>query len=53
MVVVLEAVEAKEAEEEAEDVQMEVVEVVEVMGHEAVIDEGGRSEGRPKRRRNI
>ena len=54
--VVVEAVEAKEAEEEAEDVQMEaveVVEVVEVMGHEAVVGEGGRSEGRPKRRRNM
>ena len=49
VVVVLEAVEAKEAEEE----EVEVVEVVEVMGHEAVVGEGGRSEGRPKRRRNM
>ena len=41
--------------EEATDVQWAVVEgleVVEVMAHEAVVDEGGRSEGRPKRRRN-
>ena len=41
--------------EEAADVQWAVVEgleVVEVMAHEAVVDEGGRSEGRPKRRRN-
>ena len=53
VVVVLEAVEAKEAEEEAEDVQMEVVEVVAVMEPEVVVDEDGRSEGRPKRRRNI
>jgi myo-inositol-hexaphosphate 3-phosphohydrolase len=54
-VVVVDA-EAVEAEEEEEDVQLEVVEVVgvvEVMEHEAVVDEGGRSEGRPKRRRNV
>ena len=41
--------------EEAADVQWAVVEgleVVEVMAHEVVVDEGGRSEGRPKRRRN-
>ena len=41
--------------EEAEDVQWAVVEgleVVEVMAHEAVVDERGRSEGQPKRRRN-
>ena len=56
-VVVLEAEEvAEEVAEEAEDVQVEVVEaveVVEVMEHEAVVDEGGRSEGRTKRRRNV
>jgi len=41
--------------EEAADVQWAVVEgleVVEVMAHEDVVDEGGRSEGQPKRRRN-
>ena len=53
VVVVLEAVEAKEAEEEAEDVQMEVVDVVAVMEPEVVVDEDRRSEGRPKRPRNI
>ena len=53
VVVVLEAVEAKEAEEEAEDVQMEVVDVVAVMEPEVVVDEDGRSEGRPKRPRSI
>ena len=30
----------------------EVVEVVEVVEHEVVVDEGGRLEGRAKRRRN-
>ena len=41
--------------QEAEDVQwavVEVVDVAEVMEHEAVVEEGGRSKGRPKRRRN-
>jgi hypothetical protein len=54
-IVVVEVVvlEAEEVAEEAEDVQLEVVEVVEVMEHEDVVDEGGRSEGRPKRRRNV
>ena len=54
MVEVEAEVELLEAEEAA-DVQWAVVEgldVVEVMAHEAVVDEGGRSEGRPKRRRN-
>ena len=40
---------------EAKDVQWAVVEVVEVVAvveHEDVVDEGGRSMGRPKRRRN-
>jgi len=40
--------------QEAEDVQwavVEVVDVAEVMEHEAVVEEGGRSKGRPKRRR--
>ena len=55
LMVEVEVVEAEEAEE-AEDVQVEVVEVVDVvdvMDHEVVVDKGGRSEGRPKRRRNI
>ena len=41
--------------EEAEDVQWvvaEVMEVVTVVEHEDVVGEGGRSEGRAKRRRN-
>ena len=50
-----EEVEAELVEaEEATDVQWAVVEgleVVEVVAHEDVVDEGGRSEGRPKRRR--
>ena len=43
------------AVEEAEDVQWvvaEVMEVVTVVEHEDVVGEGGRSEGRAKRRRN-
>ena len=43
------------AAEEAEDEQwavVEAVEMVEVMEPEAVVDAGGRSTGRPKRRRN-
>ena len=43
------------AEEEAEGEQwtvVEAVEMVEVMEHEVVVDAGGRSTGRPKRRRN-
>jgi len=47
---VVEVLEAEEVEEEAEYVQM--VEVVAVMEPEVVVDEGGRSKGRPKRRRN-
>ena len=47
---VVEVLEAEEVEEEAENVQM--VEVVAVMEPEVVVDEGGRSTGRPKRRRN-
>jgi len=42
-------------EEEAEDVQWvvaEVVEVAEVMEDDVFVEEGGRSKGRPKRRRN-
>ena len=46
---VVEVLEAEEVEEEAESVQM--VEVVAVMEPEVVVDEGGRSKGRPKRRR--
>jgi len=41
--------------EEAEDVQWvvaEVVEAAEVMEDEVVVEEGGRSKGRPKRRRH-
>ena len=41
--------------EGAADVQwavVEVVELAEVMEHEVVVDEGGRSKGRRKRRRN-
>ena len=45
-----EVLEAEEVEEEVENVPM--VEVVAVMEPEVVVDEGGRSEGRPKRRRN-
>ena len=54
-VVVLDAtvvVEEEAAAEEAEDVQtavVEMVDVVQVMEHEDVVDEGGRSEGQPKR----
>ena len=47
---VVELLEAEEVEEEVENVPM--VEVVAVMEPEVVVDEGGRSEGRPKRRRN-
>ena len=47
---VVEVLEAEQVEEEAEDVPM--VEVVEVMEPGVVVDEGGRSKGRPKRRRN-
>ena len=47
---VVEVLEAEEVEEEAESVQM--VEVVAVMEPEVVVDAGGRSTGRPKRRRN-
>ena len=50
VVEVLDAEEVEQVCEEAEDVPM--VEVVEVMGPEVVVDEGGRSKGRPKRRRN-
>ena len=53
VVVVLEA-EVVEPEE-AEDMQWavaDVAEVVEVMEDEVVVDEGGRSKGRPKRRWN-
>ena len=56
LVEVWEVVEAEEGEAEAEDVQIavETVEVVEVMEPEGVVDEGGRSTGRSKkRRRNI
>ena len=42
---VVEVLEAEEVEEEAENVQM--VEVVAVMEPEVVVDEGGRSKGRP------
>ena len=44
------AEEVEQVCEEAENVPM--VEVVEVMEPEVVVDEGGRSKGRPKRRRN-
>ena len=47
---VVELLEAEEVEEEVENVPM--VEVVAVMEPEVVVDEGGRSKGRPKRRRN-
>ena len=50
VVEVLDAEEVEQVCEEAEDVPM--VEVVEVMEPEVVVDEGGRSKGRPKRRRN-
>ena len=46
----------EEAAEEAEDVQaavVEMVDVVQVMEHEDVVDEGGRLEGRTKRRRHM
>ena len=46
----VEVLEAEEVEEEAENVQM--VEVVALMEPKVVVDEGGRSKGRPKRRRN-
>ena len=46
----VEVLEAEEVEEEAVNVQM--VEVVAVMEPEVVVDAGGRSTGRPKRRRN-
>ena len=46
-----ELVAAAEAEDE-QWVVAEVVEVVEVVAHEDLFDEGGRSAGRPKRRRN-
>jgi hypothetical protein len=42
--------EAEEVDEDAENAQM--VEVVAAMEPEVVVDEGGRSKGRPKRRRN-
>jgi len=48
--VTVEVLEAEEVDEEAENVQM--VEVVAVMEPEVVVDEGGRSKGRLKRRRN-
>ena len=54
-VVVLDATVVEEEAEEAEDVQTavgETVGVVQVMEHEDVVDEGGRLEGRTKRRRN-
>ena len=47
---VVEVLEAGEGDAEAENVQM--VEVVAVMEPEVVDDEGGRSKGRLKRRRN-
>ena len=50
VVEVLDAEEVEQVCEEAENVPM--VEVVEVMEPEVVVDEGGRSKGRPKRRRN-
>ena len=50
VVEVLDAEEVEQVCEEAEDVPM--VEVVEVMRPEVVVDAGGRSEGRFKRRRN-
>ena len=46
----------KEEAEAAEDVQaavVEMVDVVQVMEHEEVVDEEGRSEGQPKRRRHM
>ena len=51
-VVMMEATAAAAAEEEVV-LEVEVVEVVGVVGHEAVVGEDGRSEGRPKRRRNM
>jgi hypothetical protein len=52
VVVEVEVLEAEEVvEEEEENVQM--VEVVAAMEPEVVVDEGGRSKGRVKRRRNI
>ena len=50
VVEVLDAEEVEQVCEEAENVPM--VEVVEVMEPEVVVDAGGRSTGRPKRRRN-
>ena len=47
---VVQVLDAEEVVEEAESVQM--VEVVAVMEPEVVVDEGGCSKGRPKRRRN-
>ena len=47
---VVEVLEAEEVEEEAENVPM--VEVVAAMEPEVIDDEGGRSTGRPKRRRD-
>ena len=47
---VVEVLEAEEVQEETENVPM--VEVVAVMEPEVVVDAGGRSEGRFKRRRN-
>ena len=56
-VVVLDAEEVVQEEaEEAGDVQtavVEMVDVVQVMEHEDVVDEGGRLEGRTKRRRHM
>ena len=46
----VEVLEAEEVEEEVENVPM--VEVVAAMEPEVIDDEGGRSTGRPKRRRN-
>ena len=55
LVVPKQVVEEEEAEE-AEHVQTAVgdmVDVVQVKEHEDVVDEGGRLEGRTKRRRNM
>ena len=47
----VELVEAEEAED-VQWVEVEMAEVVEAIEHEVVVDEGGRSEGGAKRRRN-
>ena len=44
--------EAEEVDDDGEAENVNIVEVVAVMEPEVVVDAGGRSKGRPKRRRN-